>query len=297
MMRKYPKYNSYGKELKSFLADLIQSTSLLKTLFIGTYRLFGRKPWSIGYSVYKYQYIKKAVDNHLDVFKEGRLPSGYGFGLDERVVEYPWVFSRLKSDAVKILDAGSTLNHKDILAVERLRNRKLYISTLSYEGVHKSEHTPSYIYEDLREMCYNTAFFDAVICISTLEHVGMDNTFLYTSDSNKRENDKYAFLNVIKEIKRVLKKGGTLYLTVPYGRYEHHQWFQVFDAPMLEKLKEQFSPAAVSEIYFKYEHKQWNFSDATACSDGYYFDIHREKEYREDYLAASQCIACLEMTK
>ena len=48
-----------------------------------------------------------------------------------------------------------------------------------------SSHRPwlgvSCLYEDLRALPYRASYFDAVACISTLEHVGMDNR-LYGSD-------------------------------------------------------------------------------------------------------------------
>jgi len=39
-----------------------------------------------------------------------KLPVGYGRLLDERVVEYPWLFARLQACRARTLDVGSTLN-------------------------------------------------------------------------------------------------------------------------------------------------------------------------------------------
>jgi len=41
---------------------------------------------------------------------------------------------------------------------------------------------------------------------------------------------------LMQELARVLKPGGRLYLTVPYGVYEHHGFQQVFDADRLATL-------------------------------------------------------------
>jgi len=283
--------------VKKMIKGIITQVSLFEEILIFVYKTFGRRPWSLGYSIYKDRMIQDVLENQLTVFDADTLPSNYGFGIDERIVEYPWVFSRLKSDERKILDAGSALNHANILSINLLKDCKLYISTLSYEGFVNTGNAPSYIFEDLRETCYKDEFFDAVACISTLEHVGMDNTLFYTSNQKKNENEKYAFLGAIKELRRVLKKGGALYLTVPYGKYKNHRWFQVFDHVMIDAIKKEFSPSYFSETYFKYEGKQWNFSSKQACRDSIYFDIHHEKGYREDYLAASQSVACLGLVK
>jgi len=286
-----------SKKIKSILRQLLSRFSLLKRLFILLYKLSGRRPWSLGYSIYKYNFVQEIIDKHLSIFNDKQLSINYGFKMDERVVEYPWFFSRLKDGEAIILDAGSALNYWEMFNLACLRDRKLYLTTLSNEGLKNTKNDFSYVYEDLRSMCYKNDFFDAVACISTLEHVGMDNTFLYTRDKTKNENIKYGYLEAIREFKRVLKRGGTLYLTVPYGRYRDHKWLQVFDDQMVRRIIEEFSPSKTFEFYFKYEHNQWNFSDAESCKDGYYFDIHNERVYSQNCPAASQSVICLELSK
>ncbi len=287
------------RNLKAFLKSVVFNSGFLRNFFILFYQWRGRKPWSAGYSVYKLTYIRDVIEDRLDMFKKEKLPDSYGAHLDERTVEYPWFFSRLKNDEITILDAGSTLNHSDILKLRTLKNRKIYISTLACEGFQDLEsHTPSYVFEDLRNLCYREDFFDAVISISTLEHVGMDNTFLYTCDDQKKENDKDAYLNVIREFKRVLKKGGTLYITLPYGLYRNRGWLQIFDGEMLLKLISEFSPKDISKTFFKYENHQWNYSKEDACQEGYLFDIHQDHpDDNKEGLASAQCVVCLEMIK
>lgn len=186
------------QKFKEYIKHCVYATPLFRWLLISIYELSGRKPWSIGYSIYKFDQIKDTIENHMDIFLDNRLPKNYGFGLDERVVEYPWVFSRLKTNELNILDAGSTLNHADILSLTQLKNRKLTISTLSYEGMPKGDNIPTYIFEDLRNTSFKNDSFDAITCISTLEHVGMDNSFLYAPDKNFNEGDQYAFLSAVK---------------------------------------------------------------------------------------------------
>jgi SAM-dependent methyltransferase len=257
-----------------------------------------RIPWTTGYSDYKYDFLGKFLDSkELAVFKDGPLPSKYGYRMDERFVEYPWFFSRLKAHEMVILDAGSVLNFKEVLSAEKLKSRKLYISTLFFEGRPDVQPSPSYIYEDLRDMCFKDDFFDAICSLSTVEHIGFDNTMIYTPDLSKKENDKFAHLAAIKEYRRVLKKDGTLYLSVPFGAYRDHGWFQVFDAKMINGIIAAFQPSHAIKTFFRYENDQWNFSSEDKCLDGYCFDIRKSSNYEADYLAFSRCVACLEMTK
>lgn len=284
-------------QIKRILKSIVEKIPILKQISILAYKALGRKPWSFGYSVYKDKMIKDTINNSLAIFNEDTLPPHYGFGIDERIVEYPWLFSRLKKEEEVLLDAGATLNHFEILKLDSLREKKLHVLTLHPEVEHKIPSFLTYKYEDMRKTSFNDDFFDAIVCLSTLEHVGMDNTFLYTPDENKKENDQYAFLGAVREFKRILKKGGVLYLSVPYGRYENHRWFQNFDSEMISRLKDAFDPAEGNERYFKYDKAQWNNADCQSCNGSQYFDIHKEKRINKNRLAAAESVVCLELVK
>ena len=145
--------------------------------------LNGMKPWRIGYNFYKQKKIREAIES--GGFDAKKLPHGYGFRLDDRIVEYPWFFSKLPAQAGNLLDAGSVLNTDYILSHDSLKNKKIFISTLAPESYCFWEKTVSYVYEDLREVCYRDCYFDWIVCLSTLEHVGMDNTIVYTKNLTK----------------------------------------------------------------------------------------------------------------
>ena len=269
----------------------------MRTLAAWVYRRRGARPWSFGYSFYKYAFIRDVIEQKLDMFRDGELPDGYGAGLDERCVEYPWFFARLDNTQQRILDAGSSLNHHDLLDLPVWRGKDLYITTLAYEGRPLAPVRPVYVYEDLRAMSYPNEFFDAVVCISTLEHIGMDNTLLYTDDLKKKENTAESHLRAVDEMKRVLKEGGTLYVTVPYGQQRNFGWFQAFDAAMVNAVVKRFMPRKVTQTYYKYDRRQWRTAGQQDCSQGYYVDIHTGADYNSDSPAASQCVVCLSLTK
>lgn len=255
----------------------------------------GKKPWNRGYNVYKNAQILKAIAQ--EDFDFNKLPLNYGLRIDERIIEYPWLLYRLPLCEGKLLDAGSTLNFDFILTHKVLESKKIFISTLAPEGNCYWKGCISYIYEDLRETCYKDDFFDWVVSLSTIEHIGLDNTMLYTNDISKTENNHGTYLQAIKEFHRILKPGGVLYITVPFGKKKNHGWFQVFDSKEIDNLIEVFSPKSFIESHFKYEPDGWRVSSRYESKDATCFDIHHQKSYDSDYAAFSRAIVCLEMVK
>ena len=269
-----------------------------------------RTPWTSGYDDYKFDLVAKIIESadELDCFRKAILPTCYGKKLDERIVEYPWFFSRLNDCQEIILDAGSVLNFRSILHSRKLVKKKIYVMTLAPEAYQEKDIPVSYIYDDLRQISVRDGYFDVICSLSTIEHIGFDNTFCYTSDLTKKEKNKYSYIKAVEEFRRVLKKGGYLYLSVPFGRYQDFDWLQVFDCEMLEALINAFCPSEITKTFFKYECSQWQISDESDCQDSI-FNVHisdiakgiHKKEvrnlYKNGYPAAAQSVVCLEMRK
>jgi len=255
----------------------------------------GMKPWKRGYTHYKVKKIKEALNNGK--FNAKELEKGYGFRLDERVVEYPWFLSRLPEGAGKLLDAGSVLNFEFLLEHNKLKSKKVFISTLAPESFCFWKQSTSYVYEDLRDSAFKNDCFDYIASLSTIEHIGLDNTMLYTAETSKNENVGSSCLVAVQEYKRMLKPGGVLYLSFPFGKHENHGWFQIFDANMLDEVISAFGPSACNEFHYRYEPDGWRSSSREDSKDATYFDIHKRQDYDSDYAAASRAIVCLELIK
>lgn len=264
---------------------------MLSVLFV----VRGMRPWSRGYSQYKMLYIQRVLEkNDFDI---NALPEKYGFRLDERVVEYPWLFSRLPRGLGTLLDAGSVLNYAYLQSQPSLKEKKVFISTLAPERTCLWWRGVSYVYEDLRSSCFRDGYFDWIASLSTIEHIGLDNTLLYTSDASKNENRTDSYLEAIMEFHRMLKPGGKLYLSFPFGKRTNRQWFQVFDGAMVDEIIETFQPAHAQQFYFKYEADGWRVSSREDVRDATCFDINEQKTYDEDFAAFSRGIVCLELVR
>lgn len=263
----------------------------------------GRIPWSLGYYQTRERFISRTLGNSklMDAFRKGReLPKGFGAGFDERCVEYPWLLAHLKTINGKVLDAGSTLNHIFLLDHPFIKEKSLDILTLAPESTYYCERGISYIFADLRNIPIKDNYYEEVFCISTLEHVGFDNT-LFVPSKIYREHRPSDFLKALLEMRRVLKPGGRLFLTVPYGKYRDFGTFQLFDSRLIDTAIEKFNPKRIEKFYFLYTREGWNISDAHKCGEATYVEwVMLPPKLRPntfprqpDNAAAARSVACL----
>ena len=261
------------------------------------YTLRGRPPWSLGYYTRKKSLIEAAIDK--TAVQIGRpLPDSFGIAMDERVVEYPWLFHQLRrgdSSLGRVLDAGSTLNHDFILDRDPLRKADLTIMTLAPEKRCYWYKGCSYVFGDFRKTKFKDATFDTIISISTLEHVGLDNTLLYTNDLEKAETNKHGFVDAIREFRRILAPGGRCLITVPYGKYENFEWFQVFDREMIQLLIETFSPSSFDLEFFQYSKAGWQRASEMQVVNATAFDPHSGRGRLDDQAGCARAIACIQL--
>jgi SAM-dependent methyltransferase len=189
-------------------------------------------PGASGYSAARWGAIERGLTE--------KSHQGYGYhdaGLDERVVEYPWALQRLRerwTPGTPILDAGSALNHPPILAhCRRAGLRPISVVTLHYEGHAEVSDDVRYEFSDLRQLPYRDAWFSSVVCLSTLEHVGMDNR-IYGDTASTSADPTREVGRVLQELRRVTRPGGVLLVSVPFGKRDDRGWFRILDAVDLE---------------------------------------------------------------
>ena len=249
--------------------------------------------WTDDYTQRQAEFVSYVLDSGdlLGRFARGRrLPRGYGVGLDERVVEYPWALAQ--GPAGRALDAGSTLNHPHVLDRFQPRVAELHIVTLAPEPASFPERGISYVYEDLRALSYGDDRFDTVLSISTLEHVGME-TALYGVESARAADPNGELHSAVSELVRVVAPGGMLLVTVPYGAPEDHGWFRQLDASGVRDLVSSVRGVAGSVAVYQYSANGWQISDLERAAGSRYHDHRREPGPASDYAAAARAVACI----
>lgn len=264
---------------------------------LGLFYLNGRRPWTKGYFEYKWSKIKGAVNNPqiMNLFADSSpLPTGYGLGVDERVIEYPWAMSRLLQNG-SLLDAGSALNFETILKHPALSHKEITIVNLVRETNNFSDLGVRYIYADIRKLPFDNDHFDSITCISTLEHIGMDNSIYDKGSASTSSGGDY--LSAVKELKRVLKPQGQLLITVPFGRRENHGFFQQFDSQMTQNVVAVFNGRESKIDFYKYSDRGWQLSSQFDCEDVQYYNVRAEKKPAPDKAAAARAVACITLIK
>jgi SAM-dependent methyltransferase len=270
---------------------------------IKQYEQGGYRPWSAGYVQYRWEYIRGILNNPalLTVFQRGDvLPSNYGRRIDERVVEYAWAFSQLTKSPGRLLDAGSSFNFEIILDALQTYDKELTIITLSPEKRAFWQRDISYHYGDLRNTPFREGWFDEIVCLSTLEHVGMYNAN-YGADPNMRIDDA-GYLDAMRELLRILMPGGTALITVPYGQPQETFWnnqlfMRQFDRERLSRLMAAAHEMETRTKFYRYTESGWQTSTQQACDNAVYFNIHETSELDPDYAAAARAVACIRIEK
>jgi SAM-dependent methyltransferase len=267
------------------------------------YQVRGGTPWSYGYLDKRWELIYNIIrdESALDRFAHSKTPDGYGIGFDERTVEYPWIFSKLGMiTGKKILDAGSTFNYPQVISHPVLKGNEVSIYTFYPEYNNFIKDRISYQFGDLRQLPYRDSWFDHVICQSTIEHVDMDNS-IYGYELEKAEDvavKSYEYMKVVEELIRVLKPGGKLLLTFPYGRFKNYGFFQQFDKEMAQHIfKRLCSAGRMQDYYMLYSQNGWTFVSSEECQDSLSYNPHTGEDKGNDGAAHCRCVCCIEFLK
>jgi SAM-dependent methyltransferase len=214
------------------------------------------------------------------------LPEGLGAGYDERVVEYPWLFSRRIHG--RVLDAGSVLNHRHVLERVLGEVNELTITTLAPEPTAFTSMGVSYLYADLRELPLRDDWFDEVVCLSTLEHVGMDNT-TYGAEAERAADPTEEATRALRELLRVTKPRGRIHLSVPFGRREDHGWFRQFDRGDVDALFDRAGVGRSEESVFLHSPDGWRHVVAGEAAEAVY---NADAGRSDDLAVAARAVLC-----
>jgi hypothetical protein len=148
--------------------------------------------------------------------------------VNERIAEVPYVFRALAQlpQRARILDVGATEN---TLAFS-LASLGYETTALDLRPYPLSHPRLEVVVARIEEWNSEPGSFDAIICLSTIEHIGLDAYGAASGDS--------ADLAAMKRMRELAVPGGLLVLTAPVGRAATAETERTYDRAGLEALLE-----------------------------------------------------------
>ena len=205
--------------------------------------------WVINLIILNYAvvlFIKKEHDSFHNAYFHAKKQSQHP-QVGERTIEYLWVLKRIGDyKGKRILDVGSKvgLPITDIMIEE---NQVVGLDlNIGFDDKHENL---SLIKGDIRKTNFGDNYFDCVVIVSTLEHVGIAGRYGIT------EMDDCGDFKAMKEIYRILKNEGTVIGTVPFGTGRSLPLNRLYN---IQRLREVFSDFDVLEITFFRFYEKYN---------------------------------------
>ena len=140
-----------------------------------------------------------------------RVGSLFGY-YDQRAVEYPWVLYQLKRFVPKgsrVLDVGcaeSALCHELVARGYEVWCVDINLPLFCPKSI-------KFVKADIRQTNLPSNFFDAIIIVSVIEHVGLP---VYGQEIIEEDGD----IKAMEEVWRICKPGGYVILTTPFSGKE-----------------------------------------------------------------------------
>jgi len=183
----------------------------------------------------------------------------------DRYIEYPWLLENLNLTQGKLLDIGSTIGD---LLYETLP-REVEINCLNLNSKEFKNKQIKFKQGDIRKTDYPDNYFDLISCVSTLEHIGVRGR--YHSD-----NDSAGDIKAMREMKRILRPGGNLLITTPYGAKDILPINKLYNKTRIADL---FSGLEiVSQEFIKFN-KNWHVWLKTTETDAAQTDMLKDGWY------------------
>ena len=280
ILRKSPadQYTIYRKLNDVRMSEILGAIAKLekeKKIYVIDHRRSERTGLSVPiYSIY----TDSQITNRLNI---DSLLAGV---CTERLIEYPFLERNLISTNLRatILDIGSAQSTL-VKAVAKFGDAMWRVIGIDINRLHDIEGISFFTFYrmDSRKLGFCDEVFDQVICISTVEHIG----FLSEAYDIHDEDDQ-GDVKMISEIYRVLKKGGTLILTLPYGTTMQKREYRIYNQTSLASLISEFS--IIKKEFYQYDNGIWK-----KCVSESEANKMANKDVIPSYLHSNICLCLL----
>jgi hypothetical protein len=225
------------------------------------------QPWSrrLGQLAYLPKLVRGDEPTRLTFAEEGVIEplamddaplAGVGAGMSERVIEVPWVIRRLRrSERLHVLDVGTAF-------APVVYKRLLQHLPHEIEGVDMAKRRVPGVkthVADVRNLPFGNGSFDVALCVSTLEHIGMDNEHYGVQGGGGGD------VVALRELGRVAAR---VLVTVPAGDDEDLGGWRVYaPSTFRERLAEAGLSVARLDVFRHDRDGGWQLASEDAVAD------------------------------
>jgi O-antigen chain-terminating methyltransferase len=204
----------------------------------------------------------------------------YGIADSERCVEIPWSLAQYRGE-IRVLDVGYA-NAEPRYWQPRNSLKIPSLVGLDIAAMHQPGITG--VVGDVLTPPFAPDSFDLIFAISVLEHIGRDNSIYFDRGQPSQE---FGDLESAAILASLLRRGGRLLVTLPFGRLEDHGWFIQYDFRRTAALLEATGCALTLAEYYCFDAEGWHGPvDPLTLS---------HVEYRAGFGAGA--VVCLELTR
>lgn len=192
------------------------------------------------------------------------------------MIEYPFVLRGLNLERGRVLDVGCTAPYNIIPLV--LADRGLDVYGIDIRDFKVKHPNFTFVKGRIEKTNFPSSFFDRVIAVSTIEHIGLRGRY---SSKQDLTGDRKAILEII----RILKDDGKLLFTVPFGKAKiSGPSHRIYDGAKLRQLIRGLT-IVKKEFYFKNKAGFWESCEESVA------------ELIEESLTQEYALACLVLSK
>lgn len=146
----------------------------------------------------------------------------------ERIIENPLIFMNLPKKKSQILDVGCRYS---LLPIQMaILGHKVYgVDIHTYKRSHPNF---TFIQDNFLTHDFENHYFDAITAVSTIEHIGLS----FYGEGKDQTGD----IKAVAKAFRLLKHGGYLILTMPFGIPTDANWYRVYNLQRLKLLLKRY---------------------------------------------------------
>jgi SAM-dependent methyltransferase len=173
--------------------------------------------------------------------------------LHSRCIEYPFAASQVY-DCNKILDVGTTKS--DPTWIAWLESLPIEVHAIDYDKPNFQFKNITFHESDLRDIPIDDNSFDIVLAVSVIEHIGLEDPQVFSSKLPKKEID--GDIKAVKELIRIIKPGGRLVMTLPFGKPDVIATDKSSRIYTLETIKEFGRHSTLTSLdYYEYQYSKY----------------------------------------